>query len=89
MIKHSRLVERKLLKNFVSVLFVHRFLLGTIGFLCGTGIKPTDIMYNTLPLYHSLGKFFSSSTNRKEFICSVQVVGFVSPTGMYKSISNG
>ncbi|CAF0866595.1 unnamed protein product [Adineta ricciae] len=32
-----------------------RFLLGTFGFLCGTGIKPTDIMYNTLPLYHSLG----------------------------------
>ncbi|UJR35625.1 hypothetical protein I4U23_028375 [Adineta vaga] len=32
-----------------------RFLLGSYGFLCATGIKPEDIMYNTLPLYHSLG----------------------------------
>ncbi|CAF0945950.1 unnamed protein product [Adineta steineri] len=32
-----------------------RFLLGSFGFLCATGVTSDDIMYNTLPLYHSLG----------------------------------
>ncbi|CAF3362105.1 unnamed protein product [Rotaria socialis] len=32
-----------------------RFFLGAYGFICATNIKPDDIMYNTLPLYHSLG----------------------------------
>ncbi|CAF0720046.1 unnamed protein product [Rotaria sordida] len=32
-----------------------RFFLGGFGFLCATGITSADIMYNTLPLYHSLG----------------------------------
>ncbi|CAF1136945.1 unnamed protein product [Adineta ricciae] len=32
-----------------------RFLLGALGFLSATGINHKDIMYDTLPLYHSLG----------------------------------
>jgi hypothetical protein len=33
-----------------------RFLLGSFGFVVATGITDKDIMYDTLPLYHSLGK---------------------------------
>ncbi|UJR10258.1 hypothetical protein I4U23_014468 [Adineta vaga] len=32
-----------------------RFLLGSFGFIVATGINDKDIMYDTLPLYHSLG----------------------------------
>ncbi|CAF0981247.1 unnamed protein product [Adineta steineri] len=32
-----------------------RFLLGSLGFLVTTGVTDKDIMYDTLPLYHSLG----------------------------------
>ncbi|CAF0927905.1 unnamed protein product [Didymodactylos carnosus] len=32
-----------------------RFLLGSFGFLVATGINSKDIVYNTLPLYHSHG----------------------------------
>ena len=34
-----------------------RFLLASFGFICAIGVKPEDILYNTLPLYHSLGMF--------------------------------
>ncbi|CAF2777033.1 unnamed protein product [Rotaria sp. Silwood2] len=32
-----------------------RFFLGSFGFLVATGVTDKDIMYDTLPLYHSLG----------------------------------
>ena len=32
-----------------------RFFLGAYGFIVATGITGKDIMYDTLPLYHSLG----------------------------------
>jgi acyl-CoA synthetase (AMP-forming)/AMP-acid ligase II len=54
-IKHSRL----LFKIFYS-LIIHfcRFLLASLGFICALGVKSDDILYNTLPLYHSLGMLF-------------------------------
>jgi hypothetical protein len=32
-------------------------MLGALGFLVTTGVTDKDIMYDTLPLYHSLGTF--------------------------------
>ncbi|CAF3381809.1 unnamed protein product [Rotaria sp. Silwood1] len=45
-----------------------RFFLGGFGFLCATGITSEDIMYNTLPLYHSLGG--CTTVLRKKFSAS-------------------
>ena len=36
-----------------------RFFLGSFGFICATGVTDKDIMYDTLPFYHSLGKKIS------------------------------
>ena len=66
----------------------HRFFLGGFGFICSTGIKPTDIMYNPLPLYHSLGESLMqnlSFADALQFL--LKVAGFVSRTGRFKTIS--
>ncbi len=55
-IKHSRFSFINIIIH-ILVLF-YRFFLGAFGFIVATGMSDKDIMYDTLPLYHSLGKFF-------------------------------
>lgn len=57
-IKHSRFIYAFKTTISSSFFFASRFLLGALGFLVATGINDRDIMYDTLPLYHSLGYYF-------------------------------
>lgn len=61
-----------------------RLLLASFGFICAIGIKPSDVLYNTLPLYHSLGIFlFLPSITHRVQISFFVLGGWVCITHRY------
>ena len=60
-----------------------RFFLGSFGFICATGVTDRDIMYDTLPFYHSLGNSSTFSLEHSIEFVRFQAAGSASPTGKH------